>query len=265
MKHESIVRTLLVALLFAGTGIACDSGQSTSSPTAPPGQSILGNIQAEVAYVQTHGQGQVVERVDPNTPDPCCFSTIVGGQRVILLNPNFLSYPPAAQQFFLGHEYGHHYLNHSQMVGFRNEYEADAFGIRVTAAASSVGTAQQAIAFMQASPNGGDATHPSTSQRVAYMTQVLNAFVSDPTNVPAPPVSQGPTFGVLIVTNTTPEPGFVFINLNANPVALLASGASTSFQLTPGRYRIDLQGQITGVFYIPAIVDVVAGQTVRVP
>jgi len=210
--------------------------------------------------------GAITVVTDPTTPDTCCFATIVAGQRYILLHPNFFSLPAATQSLFLGHEHGHHYLQHetTPTQGFSKEYSADAYGIRVLASTEGLSVAQLAISILATLNSPGDATHPSSSQRAAYMTSVLSAMQSNPSNVPAPPTSPPATqTGVLVVLNPTSEPGAVYINLSY--LGVLAPGQYASVTLPAGTYRIDLQGQISGLFYNPVFVSLNAGQTVTVP
>lgn len=238
--------------------------QPTPQPTPTP--TGLGNLTAEVSYFQTMGQGTIQIVTDPNTPDPCCFMTVIANQRYILLNPNFFSYPPAVQTFFLAHEHGHHYLRHEQTPpqGFTQEYSADAYGIRVLAAVEGQASAQSVITALGASNSPGDATHPTAAQRAAYMSSVLSAMLANPAKVPAPPATPPPTqTGTIVIRNTTLEAGRVYINFSF--MGVLLSGQADDVVLPPGSYRIDLQGAQSGQFYIPVFVTLAAGQTIFVP
>lgn len=265
----------LLQLTFAFfTLVGCNNSSpspSVQTPPPPPQQPTqqqLGNLTNEVGYFQTAGNGTIQIATDPNTPDPCCFATIIGGQRYVLLSPNFFTYPPALQTFFLAHEHGHHYLQHeaTSSQGYYKEQSADAYGIRVLAALNGESAAQSAISLLASANAPGDPTHPPSAQRAAYMSTVLAAMLIDPTNVPAPPSSPStPTsqMGTLVIHNTTQEPGIIYINYTY--VGVIPSGLSNSISLQPGNYRIDLQGQFSGLWYNPAFVTVLAGQTVHVP
>lgn len=261
---------IVPAILFLVGCSGSDSGSTpTPTPQTPqqqPNVSGLGNLTEEVSYFQTAGHGTIQIATNPNTPDPCCFATIIGGQRYILLAPAFSTYPPSLQTFFLAHEHGHHYLHHEtgSNQGYYKEQSADAYGVRVLAAMEGENAAQSVISYLTAANAPGDSTHPPSAQRASYMSTVLAALLADPTHVPAPP-SSSPTAqtGTLVIHNTTQEPGIIYINYTY--AGVIPFGQSSSISLQPGSYRIDLQGQYSQLFYNPAFVTVLAGQTVHVP
>lgn len=243
-------------------------GDNDGSPPLPPAPepTKLGDIQAEVSYFQTKGQGTIDELLTTDIPDPCCFAAIVGDRRFVLLHPNFYLLPLHTQRFFLAHEYGHHYLRHHATVtqGWVKEYEADAYGIRVAASLYGQEQVEKAIEWIANANSPGDATHPPSEQRAIYLAQVIAAFSITPTAVPTAPAGLPAAInGRIVVTNLTNEPGLLYINYS--PFGVIAIHQRVTIDLPPGTYRLDLQGQISGAFYIPAFVSLIAGQTVNVP
>lgn len=264
LRSRVRAKALLLVLGVAITATSCGGGGGGGGG---PDQGVagLGDLAKEVAYFNTQGHGTITIRDDFSVMDVAC-AHLIAGKKVILLNPAVLgSLPQAVQDHFLGHEHGHHYLDHVTTAGppKTKEYVADAYCVRVMYSLVGADAVRSVIAWYESTGTPASATHPSHRDRASYMRSVLAAVEADPSDVPAPPTDQPDVPGFLAIRNTLPEPALYY--LDGIFAGSLGVGGSGTLQIPAGQYALLVQGYVSGVAFGPYPIQIVAGQTTYFP
>jgi hypothetical protein len=258
-----------VVASVAGFALLVGCGGGGSSQGARTWTFGLGDLAAEQAYYESSDGGAIHRYADKTAPD-VFIKYMKSGDKFLAVNPTLLgAFSPKVQFFFTLHEYGHFYRGDPGIVtgvpDLTEEWLADAYATRVFFAEYDAYTVQQCAIELAALALPGDATHPSSTARAAYMQDVLYALIANERNVPAPPGVSNllPPTGWLVASDTTGLVTDVFVD--SIPVGGPIPDGSIVLEMMPGAYRIDLYDDITGFRYWTGIATITNGKTTYTP
>jgi hypothetical protein len=263
MSYSTLFARAVALLLVFGL-FACSSGGNGAPVASATPPSTLGNLSAEVAYFNSDGHGEVLVTFDTSIMDVgLAIVDPVTGQRRVFLNPQILaSLPTVVQQFWRGHELGHHYLRCSGQASRYNEYQADAFGARVMEA-QQPGAAQAIASWFRSAGIAGTPTHASGPERASYIEDVASAMAIDPTVVPPPPVQPTSQPAAFLFRNPFPEA--VVVVLNGQAAGILDIGQQAGLEVPPALYEVRYIGYFSGFAYFIQVYSMQPGATTVVP
>jgi hypothetical protein len=234
-----------VFLLLLQAFLGCDGGGGGGGPVLPATTSCtLTAIAQEQAYVDSGGAGAVQVVPDPTSDD--FYAYVINGQRYVILPGWAGSVPPEVFDFFLYHEFGHHFAGHHARYGAQGckvaEYEADAFATRVMHAKVGAGPIASVTSWFAANGNQGDQTHRSKSERILYIEEVLAAAQSLGAPCPEVPATDCPNSAQGWLWLANPAPEVVQVYANGQFLGFIGVGQKGIFLMPLGTFQIEAWG-----------------------
>lgn len=220
MNSNSSSTTLTTLAITIGA-LACGSSDNDSTGTTSgtgsqgencPSPGTMGDLETELQYFLTNGDGRVTTFDDPSNSDRSA-TPIEGSScsyRIRYNSTQLTQAGPWVLEFFLRHEFGHAFHQHETIGVDRRmqEHEADAYATRMLYHQFGSASAQAMVNWFSGTGAPPDATHPSHATRALYMSDVLSRVQSTPSSIPTPP----PTTASVTVNNPFGQTVNVYID-----------------------------------------------------